>query len=231
MSYMDALAKMGIGGAHPGGLALTKELLENEKIYENSSILDIGCGTGLTAAYLFEKYQCNVVACDLHSLMIKKATARFQENKMPVKVIMGNAESLPFEDQTFDYILSESVTTFTNINKSLNEYHRVLKPNGKLVAIEMCRASKVSDTELNKFKDFYQVNEVLSIKEWKKRLIECNFSSVTLEKYMISEIGSDVDFNPSKVIGKDVYDTMLVHNELSKQYIHKVFPCIICAEK
>ena len=40
-TYLDCLALFGIGGAHPGGLLLTKEILSREKINEKTIILDV----------------------------------------------------------------------------------------------------------------------------------------------------------------------------------------------
>ncbi len=45
---------------------------------------------------------------------------------------VGNAEDISFPDNTFDAVLSESVTAFTDRGKSLVEYFRVLKPGGYL---------------------------------------------------------------------------------------------------
>lgn len=51
-TYQDALAYFGVSGAHPGGLTLTKFLLEQEKITSHTTLLDGGCGTGQTSAYI-----------------------------------------------------------------------------------------------------------------------------------------------------------------------------------
>ncbi len=73
MDYTNTLAELGVGGAHPGGLALTKEMLKNEDINSQTMILDAGCGTGLTSSYLYEQYQCRILACDIHAGMLKKS--------------------------------------------------------------------------------------------------------------------------------------------------------------
>lgn len=51
-SYQDALAYYGVNGAHPGGLSLTKYLLQQERITSTTQLLDAGCGTGQTSAFI-----------------------------------------------------------------------------------------------------------------------------------------------------------------------------------
>ena len=77
-TYHDLLAAFGIGGAHPGGFALTCEVLEREAIGKTSVVLDAGCGTGQTAAYLVKRFGCDVTAVDRHPLMLQKAANRFR---------------------------------------------------------------------------------------------------------------------------------------------------------
>lgn len=48
------------------------------------------------------------------------------------RFMVGDAENIPFPDNTFDAVLSESVTAFTDKGKSLPEYFRVLKSGGYL---------------------------------------------------------------------------------------------------
>src|SRR5690625_7715526 len=93
-NYHDFLALMGVGGAHPGGLSFTKHLLKNVQIDQNSSVLDAGCGTGQTAAYIAETYGCHVTAIDRHPVMIEKAKQRFEANNIKVDLIQGNIEQI-----------------------------------------------------------------------------------------------------------------------------------------
>ena len=94
MKYMDMLALLGVGGAHPGGLHLTKQLLEKEEINIDTSILDIGCGTGQTSAYLYCRYGCEITACDINATMVQKANKRFEQLKLPCKATIEDIENL-----------------------------------------------------------------------------------------------------------------------------------------
>ena len=80
-AYIDILAYFGIGGAHPGGFNLTQSILDAENIPPTQSVLDIGCGTGQTAAFLAERFNCQVTAIDKHPVMVQKARIRFVNSK------------------------------------------------------------------------------------------------------------------------------------------------------
>lgn len=127
LTYFDFLAKFGVGGAHPGGIHLTQNILSQENISEKSVILDAGCGTGQTAAYLYQQYRANVFGIEINPIMVEKAKSRFQTLQLPISLIQGSIEEVPFADNTFDFILSESVLAFVNKPKALQEFYRVLK--------------------------------------------------------------------------------------------------------
>lgn len=79
--YIELLAQFGIGGAHPGGFTLTQSLFEEIAILPSQKVLDIGCGTGQTAAFLAEHFKCDVTVIDNNSTMIEKATRRFKKKR------------------------------------------------------------------------------------------------------------------------------------------------------
>lgn len=107
--YLDFLSKFGVSGAHPGGIELTKKILENEMINKSSRILDVGCGTGETSAYLAARYGAKVTGLDINPIMIKKAKIRMAKYQLPVEIIHGSIEKCPLEDSNYDFIISESV--------------------------------------------------------------------------------------------------------------------------
>src|SRR5947199_3676343 len=120
-TYFDLLANFGIGGAHPGGFLLTQELLSAENIHSESQILDAGCGTGQTSAYLYSHFGSNILGLDINPIMLKKAKNRFLSQKMPIQLIQGSVEKIPLKDATFDFVLSESVLAFVQKEQALRE--------------------------------------------------------------------------------------------------------------
>ncbi|MDQ0215333.1 ubiquinone/menaquinone biosynthesis C-methylase UbiE [Oikeobacillus pervagus] len=177
LNYHDALAMYGIGGAHPGGLKMTKEILENEAFKRETRVLDAGCGTGQTASYIAKNYNCHVIALDLHPIMIKKAKERFKREKLSIHLVQGSVEKIPFPDQTFDKVIAESVTAFTNIPISLKEYFRVLKQKGVLITIDMTKEQNLSVDEQKRVQEVYGIQKVLSEEEWTQSFQSAQFSS------------------------------------------------------
>jgi ubiquinone/menaquinone biosynthesis C-methylase UbiE len=165
-TYQDALAYYGVNGAHPGGLSLTKILLEQEHLTSATKLLDAGCGTGQTSAYIKKNYPCQVTCIDYHQTMVNRAMNRFQKEQLSIRLLQGSLEKLPFPDSSFDIILVESVLIFTNCKLSLNELKRVLKPNGVLLASEMTSERKLTPIEQNNMCSVYGIEKVLTEQEW-----------------------------------------------------------------
>lgn len=178
MKYLDLLAEHGIDGAHPGGFALTKALLRRERIGPSTVVLDVGCGTGQTAAYLAGKYGCRVVAIDNNPKMLEKAKQRFLRNGLEIKAFQADAMFLPFLPNSFDLVMAESVTIFTMMSRSLKEYARVLKPTGVLIEIEMTAETPLVAEELKDMRKTYGINKVPTEEEWLELLKAAGFSDI-----------------------------------------------------
>lgn len=99
----------------------------SEKLKENSKVLDIGSGNGA----LIDLIQKNV-SMDIKFTGIDPATI----NLNTTKYIKGDflsgvyAEALPFENEHFDAVISQFALEYSDINVSVIEMLRVLKPNG-----------------------------------------------------------------------------------------------------
>lgn len=229
-TYLDLLAYFGIGGAHPGGFNLTKAILENENIQPNESVLDVGCGTGQTAAFLAEKYNCQVTAIDNHPIMIQKARQRFKKIKVPVMVLEEDLHNLDFVDSSFDLIISESVIVFTDISRTLKEISRVLKSDGSLIMIEMTAEQYLSEKQQKIACNLYGINEVLNTEEWILRLHQAGLTQVEIINTPPELIKSEInDINPSIQINMDLFDIWEKHNEFllhNGDFIsYRVFKC------
>ncbi|MFJ7747888.1 class I SAM-dependent methyltransferase [Peribacillus sp. NPDC097295] len=182
LSYQDALAFYELEGAHPGGFELTKSLLKNEEIDEHDTILEAGCGLGQTSQYLAETYGCQVHALDLHPDMVKQARKRFQQVDLPVHVYMNSIEEMPFPENYFDFIIAESSTSFTSIQKTIREYYRVLKPSGTLISIDMTAEVILPEEQRNEIMNFYNLKSILTQPEWISAFNKGGFAQVNILK-------------------------------------------------
>ncbi|WP_433942920.1 methyltransferase domain-containing protein [Paenibacillus sp. SN-8-1] len=179
MDYLKMVSRLGIGSAHPGGFVATIEQLEKYKPAVNGTVLEIGCGTGRTACYLAEQgYQ--VIATDLDPHVLLKARKRAAAMGVHVDFVQADAHALPFQDNTFQTILVESVTNFTQAKTSVSEYFRVLKQDGVLYDREMFIRSSAPAERLVELKTFFQMPALMKKEEWSSLLEDCGFSQIQL---------------------------------------------------
>lgn len=231
-AYLDSLAAYGVGGAHPGGLALTKEILDKESLNPGAAVLDAGCGTGQTACMLFRNYGADVTAMDLHPVMIKKATERLRG--MDIEVIQGDVEEVPFKNDSFELVLSESVLAFTNIEESLFNFQHILRENGILLAVEMLKEGEIPSEEEAQLREFYGLPQLLTEEEWKKAIEKAGFSSVEVlgggQSGDEPIIGNEPEFILSEEITEDTHRVMDRHFSLVEKYREqlgfRVFRCL-----
>ncbi len=119
---------------HPGGLELTARLAEVAGISSESRVLDISSGRGTTPCFLASRSGCRVTGIDISSLSISLAAQKASNDGLSHRVdfLLADAERLPFENSSFDVIVSEcSFSLLPNKETGVREIARVLKPGGR----------------------------------------------------------------------------------------------------
>lgn len=95
-------------------------------------VLEIGAGTGFNFSYYGEQAE-RVTATDPDPFMLRRARSRADAADVEVEVQQASAEDLPFEDASFDTVVSTWVAcSFNDPAKAFSEIHRVLRPGGEL---------------------------------------------------------------------------------------------------
>ncbi len=93
------------------------------------SVLDLGSGTGAAYEQLLN-FETTAIDPDKKMLELNAF-----DNK-----VLGSAENLPFEDNSFDNVFCSFVwRNVSDTNNALNEVYRVLRPGGKFVLLDMTR--------------------------------------------------------------------------------------------
>lgn len=111
------------------------------KLNEHSLVLDAGSGTGIvtlgfqTAGFRPKK----TVALDLSFNSLDVSRDQFEKDEKAdadnISLVQGNVTEMPFEDETFDLILTCGVLEYVSLEEGLEEFARVLKTGAKLVLI------------------------------------------------------------------------------------------------
>jgi ubiquinone/menaquinone biosynthesis C-methylase UbiE len=104
-----------------------------KEIPENSSIIDIGCGTGDVLLQLTKRTPSLLAGIDISPKAADKAKNRLSQHDPDIKV--GDAENhLPWPDKSFDIaVITSTIHHFPNPEKVLHEVSRILKPKSKLI--------------------------------------------------------------------------------------------------
>ena len=103
-------------------------------------VLEIGAGTGLNLAH-FPTGLESLVLTEPVAPMADRLRQRARRHE-DAEVVEAAAERLPFETASFDTVVSTLVLcTVADVEASLSEVARVLKPGGRLLFIEHVRAS------------------------------------------------------------------------------------------
>lgn len=142
--YGSDLARMLLGDSfHPGGTRLTERLGELLALTSKSHVLDVASGRGTSTFHLAESFGCKVIGVDLSEENVGLATQETAQRGLSGQVSfqLGDAERLPFGDETFDAIVCEcAFCTFPSKPIAAKEFYRVLKPGGQLGLSDLTRS-------------------------------------------------------------------------------------------
>jgi arsenite methyltransferase len=121
-------------GIRPGGIELTKRALARCRLPRGSRVLDVGCGTGVTLAYLTDVHGFLAAGIDASSLLLQLGRA----GNPSLQLVRACGEHLPFPDECADGLLAEcSLSVMSDPDRALDEFRRVLRTGGKLIVSDV----------------------------------------------------------------------------------------------
>lgn len=118
---------------HPGGLALTQRALDVCELAPGARLLDVGCGSGVTVQYLRERgYSASGV--DLSARLLQAGRQR----AATLPLFQADAAALPLASGEVAALIAEcSLSLFANTDRILDEFYRLLQPNGTLILTDL----------------------------------------------------------------------------------------------
>jgi len=121
-------------GIRPGGIELTKRALARCRLPRGSRVLDVGCGTGVTLAYLSDVHGFLAAGIDASSLLLELG----RTGNSSLQLVKARGEHLPFPDECADGLLAEcSLSVMSDRDRALDEFRRVLRTGGKLIVSDV----------------------------------------------------------------------------------------------
>lgn len=145
--YKEAISKVSDLQTWPGYFLTKKtetEIVFDSKVFKEGSIgLEIGCGNSFQSALLSHTVE-TMISTDLynhngatHTVGMNMASKLLKSlNISNVKLLSCSADSLPFDDDYFDFVFSSSALEHVDDKRvALREMRRVLKPEGNMILI------------------------------------------------------------------------------------------------
>ncbi len=103
----------------------------------SGKVLEFGAGGGINAEFYDPQKVSNVIGIDPSAELINQASPKLAAAKVPIELVEGVAENLPFDDASFDTVLiTFTLCSVQDQAQSIREARRVLKDDGQLLVLE-----------------------------------------------------------------------------------------------
>lgn len=175
----------GLEVLHPGRMEKTDEMARACGVGPNTKVLDIGGGRGTTACHLAREYGCEVVGIDVSPEMVEAARQRVGADRLErlVDFRQADAHDLPFEDESFDVVLIECVTTLLDRGRAFHEFRRVLRRGGYLGDLEMTYQQEPDEELARRLFDAWDGFTTMTFAGWEGFLREQGFEVVKVDDF------------------------------------------------
>lgn len=170
----------------PGGLELTARLAGAAGIQTAMKVLDTACGKGTTTLFLAREYRCQVTGIDLSEQMISLAESKVAAEGLSgmVNFCRGDAENLPFRNESFDVVVSEcAFSLMPDKEKAAVEIHRVLRSGGKLAMTDIVLRGAVDNALRSQVGFARCMSGAVSAEEYMRLFTRAGFHSPYLEDH------------------------------------------------
>jgi ubiquinone/menaquinone biosynthesis C-methylase UbiE len=132
-------------------------------------VLDAGCGPGETAVYLATQFGVDVTGITVSDYEIEQGNRRAAVAGVAERARFqyGDFMELSFPDNSFDAVLAlESLQNAPDLAQVLGEFHRVLRPGGRLTFSDFSLESSLSDKRVATFMRTLKLGALPTLTEW-----------------------------------------------------------------
>ncbi|HKW33035.1 MAG TPA: class I SAM-dependent methyltransferase [Candidatus Acidoferrum sp.] len=159
-----------------------------KEIPPQSKVLEVAPGPGYFAIELAKFGSYQITGLDISETFVKIARDNAAKQSVPVEFRQGNASRMPFGDASFDFLLCRAAfKNFSEPKSALEEMHRVLRPGGRALIIDLRRdASKESINEAVNGMNLGVVNTALTKLTFRFMLLKRAYTKNEFEQ-LISE--------------------------------------------
>lgn len=157
-----------------GAKRLTRKLVDTLGLRPGESLLDAGCGSGTATLDIASEYGTQVTGITISPVEAARAQARASEGGVSdrVRFEVADYHALPFPENHFDAMVAfESLFNAYDLEKALLEFHRVLRPGGRVAMSEIAKTTDASPLG----KPFPQAREPMTADRWIKAFESAGF--------------------------------------------------------
>lgn len=179
------LATLGKKRLRPGGKVATDWLIKKGHFSKEKKVLEVACNMCTTSIELAKTYHCHIEGVDLNNKALEQGRKNVAKHHLEkyIHLTQANTAKLPFEDNSFDIILNEAMLTMLPIamkEKVLQEYYRVLKPNGILLTHDIAIVNRpLKEQVITELSDAINVKVTpLTTEHWYQLYQSAGFSTI-----------------------------------------------------
>lgn len=177
-----------------------------EVLSVDSRILEVAPGPGSLAIELAKLGKYQVVGLDISKSFVEIAQRKAKEAGVVVNFQQGNASDMPLSANTFDFIICRAAfKNFSEPLQALREMYRVLKPNGKLLIVDLRRdaSQEAIDTYIDNM-GLNPINTLMTRWTFKQMLLKRAYNQADIRQFV-----AQTDFVKCKInedlIGMEVW--------------------------